>query len=261
MSSPRPTPADGSGAPNDEPAAGFVVREDPGLPAGMLEALYARPSRTRTALVVLPVLAALGVAAFIGAGLVWPADTERAAERTAKSQKTSADARSGGAEALTCWDGEPAANTKDCTLPTGRKGLAHVFPSFDPDRMDCRDDLVANPQYQRPAMWTCEQQLSGPVALTYSQVTGAKSARRYFEELHGAPAVNAEDGEDGDERWATTPLAGSMNPRLFAGSILLSGAPYAVTVTAENRADVDRALDTLVQVRPVDRLRLADPEA
>ncbi|ANH37775.1 hypothetical protein I601_1336 [Nocardioides dokdonensis FR1436] len=261
---PRPTPPQGSGVPSDElePTSGFAVREDPGLPAGMLEALYARPSRKRTALVVLPVLAGLGVAAFVGANLLWPGDPDPVATPTATSEDSSADARSGSDETLTCWDGKPAARTKDCALPTGRAGLSHVFPSFDPDRMECRDELVANPQYQRPAMWTCEQELTGPVALTYSQVSSIKSARRYFDKLHGASSVDAEDGDQRRrERWATARLTGSEGAREFAGSILLSGAPYAVTVTAQNRADVGRALDTLVQVRPVDRLRLADPEA
>lgn len=225
-----------------------------GLPPGMLEALYARPSRARTALVVVPLLAGLGVAAYVGSTLLWPGDDEPSA-----SSGTGSDAAT---DAVTCWDGAEKTDERSCALPTGRDGLRHVFPSFDPDRLDCRDELAANPQYQRPAMWTCDVSIAGPVQITYSQVSGAKAARRYFDKLHGVES-NADRSSSGvrRERWRASRLESGPDEGRWGGSFLLRGAPYAVTVVAQRRPDVGRALDRRVSVRPLDELRLAAPES
>ncbi len=224
----------------------------PGLPAGMLEALYSRPSRARTALVVVPLLAGLAVAAYVGSTLVWPGEDEPAASSTTGTDTTG----------VTCWNGAEKTDERSCVLPRGRAGLQHVFPSFDPGQQDCRDELEENPQYTRPTMWTCDVELAGPVSITYSQVSGQKAARRYFDKLHGVEAVRDRSSSGvRRDRWRASQVKGSKNPRLWSGSVLVRGAPYAVTVAAQRRADVGRALDRRVQMRPVEELRLAAPDS
>lgn len=225
-----------------------------GLPAGMLEALYSRPSRARTALVVVPLLAGLAVAAYVGSTLVWPGEDEPAAS---SSPTTGTDSTG-----VTCWNGDEKTDERSCALPTGRDGLQHVFPSFDPGKQTCRDELEENPQYTRPAMWTCDVELGGPVSITYSQVSGQKAARRYFDKLHGVEAVRDRSSSGvRRDRWRTSQVKKSKNPRLWSGSVLVRGAPYAVTVTAQRRADVARALDRRVQMRPLEELRLTAPDS
>ena len=62
------------------------------------------------------------------------------------------------------------------------------------------------------------------------------------------------------DRWRTSEVDGAKNPRLWSGSVLVRGAPYAVTVTAQRRADVGRALDRRAQMRPLEELRVAAPD-
>ena len=225
---------------------------EPALPAGMLEALYSRPSRARTALVVVLLLAGLAVAAYVGSTLVWPGDDEPAASSTTGTDATG----------VTCWNGDVKTDERSCVLPTGRAGLEHVFPSFDPEQQTCRDELVENPQFKRPAMWTCDVELAAPVSITYSQVSGAKAARRYFGDLHGVePVKDRSSSGVRRDRWRTSEVDGAKNPRLWSGSVLVRGAPYAVTVTAQRRADVGRALDRRVQMRPLEELRVAAPDS
>ncbi len=254
VSAPRRPDAQGDAAPDNPTDTRLDTRPDPqpGLPAGMLEALYARPSRARTALVLVPLLAGLGVAAYVGSTLLWPGDDEPEAAGTGTASDTSG---------VTCWNGDEKTDERSCVLPTGRAGLEHVFPSFDPERLDCRDELKTNPQYRRPAMWTCDTEIAGPVSITYSQVNGAKAAKRYFDQLHGVKATKDRSSSGvRRDRWRASPVKGAKKPALWSGSFLVNGAPYAVTVTAQRRADVGRALDRRVSVRPLDELRLAAPE-
>ena len=255
MRSPRLTTADPEeadvstpGRPRPEPADESPPQEQ-GLPASLLESLYSRPSRKRTALVVVPLVAALAAAALVGGSLVWPTGDE--------SEASASDT------GVTCWNGDEKVAEEFCTLPRGRAGLEHVFPSFDPQRLTCRDELEAKPDLrrQRSAMWSCDQKIVGPVSITYSRVTGARQTRTYLNRLHGVQAVGDRSSSGvRRQRWRVSQVDGSSDPRLFSGSILLRGAPYAVTVTARRRADVGRALDRRVEVRPLDELRLADPD-
>lgn len=216
---------------------------DPGQPGTRPRRRLGGPSRWRTALVLLPLLVGLGVAAYVGGTLLWPTLDEKASGTDSSGP--------------TCWDGTQVEAAEECPLPTGRAGLRHVFPSFTPGRLECRNELAEDPALRRPTMWTCDQGLSRPFSVTYSQMSDLGSARRSLRRLHGGPGA-AERTDDGQvrERWAATRVAGS-DPQLFSGSILLRGAPYAVTVTAPRRADVRRALDRVIEVRPVEGLRLS----
>lgn len=186
------------------------------------------PSRRRTALVALPLLAGLVVAGGVGG-------------RLALSPGQDAVAADGG---VTCWDGEPAETIEDCRRPRGIAGLTWVFPSFDRERLECVDELVSHPEYTRPTMWTCAQAVGGrAVDVTYSEVTGIQDALRFLDRLHGPDARS------------TGPAAYSWSPTVtrsgaWVASLLLRDVPFSVTVTATQRSDAARALERRVRVRP-----------
>ena len=94
--------------------------------------VHAGPSRLRSALVVIPLIAGLLIVAGLGARMLL-ADIP--------------DPQPEGAVAdVTCWDGTIRAK-EECTTPTGRTGLRWVFPSFKPDLLGCRNVLLEHPEF------------------------------------------------------------------------------------------------------------------
>lgn len=219
--------------------------EGPGLPVEPDELVpldrpsTGRPGRRRTALVVLPLLAGLAAAGGVGGQLLLGAAED----------PTAADSL------LTCWDGAQVEVVSACTKPRGVDGLAWVFPSFDRESQDCVDELVAHPEYTRPAMWTCQQAVGGrPVSITYSEVSTQRAALRFFDALHGVDERRAGRSQDGaSEIYAWTPTETSEGR--WEASLLLRDAPFAVTVSASLRSDASRTLTRRVEVRPPDERR------
>ena len=192
-----------------------------------------RPGRRRTALVVVPLLAGLVAAGGVGGQLLLGATDD----------PTAVDSP------LTCWDGEQVGSPTECSPPRGAEGLAWVFPSFDREAQDCVDELVAHPEYTRPAMWTCQQAVGGrPVSITYSQVDTQRAALRFFDKLHreGERRTGRTDGGRAVHTWTPTQTPDGR----WEASLLLRDAPFAVTVSATLRSDAARTLTRRVEVRP-----------
>lgn len=191
------------------------------------------PSRRRTALVVLPLLAGLAVAGGVGGRLLLHTGDDA----------TTADAT------VSCWDGTQVDSAAQCTRPRGADGLAWVFPSFDRGALDCVDELVRHPEYNRPEMWTCEQTVGGrPVSVTYSEVSGRRQALRFLDRLHGeaARAGRSADGRTAVHTWPPTREADGR----WLASLLLRHAPFAVTVSATLRDDAVTTLQRRVRIHP-----------
>ena len=214
-------PTDSSAGPCPDPADELVPLDRPAARG---------PGRRRTALVVLPLLVGLAVAGGVGGRLALsPGGDAVAADGTA-----------------TCWDGEQVEAVDACTRPRGTDGVAWVFPSFDRDRLECVDELVAHPEYTRPTMWTCAQAVGGrAVEVTYSEVTGVQDALRFLDRLHGPDARSTGPAT---YSWTATPTPGGA----WVASLLLRDLPFSVTVTAAQRSDAVRALERRVRVRPAE---------
>jgi hypothetical protein len=204
------------------------------------DGLHQRPSRLRTALVVLPLLGGLLACGVVGSRLLWG----------------QVDSGEPVAATIACWDASMVVDASDCTRPRGNDGLAWVFPSFLPDRLDCRDELELHPEYTRPAMCTCAQSIGDrTVAITYSEVSGEADALRFLDKLHGRQRRGTTTvGAGGSAAYVWSPSRTGDGG--WTASLLLKDGPYAATVVADLRSDASKALERRVQVRPSEELRV-----
>jgi len=53
---------------------------------------------------------------------------------------------------ITCWDGTRVATRNTCTLPTGAKGMAWVYPTIDADNTTC---VVVPAEKDVAEAWSC----------------------------------------------------------------------------------------------------------
>lgn len=208
-------------------------------PSGLTRAMRAI-AHFRTPLVVLPLVGALVVSGGIGAQLLLEQVPGPRAEP----------------DTVRCWDGERVVDGRDCGLPEDVEGLRWVFPSFQPDEDECRDVLVDNPTFNRPAMWECTVEIGGaPVVITYSQLTGVKPARAFITREYGdAERVTVEADNGTPVRYEWRRRLGADDPQGREGFVVTAmyvEHPYAVEVLADDRALREDALATIVKFRGV----------
>lgn len=190
----------------------------------------------RTAWVVLPLVAILLATGGYGAHLL----LEEIPDPPATGQE---------AAPVTCWDGV-VGPAEDCTVPSGRKGLRWVFPSFRPAEQDCRNLVAENPDATRPAMFECTERLEGrEVHLVYSEVRGLEQATQYLGRRYDQEPreIDTDDGGTGWLRWT------GRRPRLDGTHRLeqmYADHPFSVEVRAETVRLRDRGITELVEMRP-----------
>ncbi len=221
-----------------EPSAGAPTDGVPGEASTLTWARRLRVvvGRWRAVVVIVPLLAGLAVAIDIGSDLLW---AEIPDESIA-------------APSLTCWDGSTAATVADCGRPRGVEGLQWVFPSFEPEGQGCRDVLLANPGYKRPAMWACESSVGGrPVEVIYSELTSVASAKAFISrEYDGVEAstVSGRGGEVVRHVWRA-PADSPGEP--FTFTTMYADFPFAVSVSATSAADREQVVRRGLALRPV----------
>lgn len=144
-----------------------------------------------------------------------------------------------------CWDGSTAVAVADCPLPTGVRGLEHVFPSFHPSQ--CNDVRAQHPELAHPQMWECfGTVLDQPVTVTYDIVDGVARAQDYYDRAYvegyrelrrdaqGVPQRYQWTGDDGYPARITS---------------LYLGFPYAVSVYAPTAEVAHETWRTVVRLR------------
>lgn len=202
-----------------------ALRPSPGAPAGRAVRDERGALRRRTLVVVPLLLGGVAVAGAYGARMMLSED------------------RSTGA-GVVCWNGAAERTAADCSPLAGRGGLEWVFPSFDPDRLDCSDDLSSGDDTNlRPTSWTCEVLVAGTaVRVTYYRMSDPQQATAYQERRFGAPAEQ-------------TPVASAVGPgeapqQVWRGRVrgeflavaARTDVPFAVEVAADRPGPRDRAL-------------------
>ncbi|MBF4163674.1 hypothetical protein [Nocardioides acrostichi] len=208
----------------------------------MLEAMHRRPTRARTAAVVVPIVLGLAIAAGYGSRLLW--------------HQVAPAASSG---EVTCWDGSGADAAVDCALPSGVKGLAWVFPTFKPAKQDCTDELASHPAFTRATMWSCRQTVQGrAVSITYSQVASVSQTRRTLDRQLGADqrSRSTPRGAGPRFRWQPARIADGR----WRSALLVGSQPYLVEVTASTAQDAADVLKRRVRVRPASELLVQPSE-
>ncbi|WP_139979755.1 hypothetical protein [Nocardioides litoris] len=184
--------------------------------------------RLRGPIVLVPLLAALLVAAGVGAGKLF----EEVPERATPDRE------------VTCWDGV-VRPTGACPEPAGRAGLKWVFPALRPTEQGCTQ--VRRPN--RPLELRCTTSFDQrPVTLTYAVLASTESGHAFLTKRWGEPTEDA----DGDRLvWSPEePVEGDDgDPAQWTTTVGYAEHPFAVTVTSTDRDVRDEALDELVRFR------------
>ncbi len=189
--------------------------------------------RWRALIVLLPLVIALGVAAAIGARLLWADVPERVAP----------------APDVTCWDLTVVPESQ-CPVPSGVAGLRWVFPSFTPGRSDCTEVAREEPL---PFEWRCRVVLDGePIRLAYSARPSTEQALSSLRQRYTDEPESVADGERLVFRLPNRAEAGYML------AVAYERYPFVVTVTAATIGLRERALEQLLEFRPDDQV-LARP--
>lgn len=195
-------------------------------------------SRRRTSIVIACALVALTLAAL--AVTQWP-DNRASANPTDPDEapdrgQTSTKAGSGTEAQLPfqCWDGSFAEGPKQCLLPSGRTGMAWIFPdSRGPHCTKARHSLRSLSVWcrhpERPTVHYSEWYGRAPAIAHYGQPPGSVAARAF----------------KGYQRW---------NIADHKVALLHPEAPFSVTISTPAKGDRNRALRQL-RLRPVDQVQ------
>ncbi len=186
--------------------------------------------RWRAPLVLIPLLAGLAYAGYVGADLLWGEPD---------------DVASPGPD-VTCWDGAQAPRSA-CTLPTGAKGLEWVFPSFEAKAKGCSEVTFPGAEADRPVQFDCVRRVSGARAtISYSERSSLERRDGFVERRY--PGVTPVKDAGGD-RMIYRDAAPRGNGR-FEVAVTYTDYPYAVTINGASRKVVNRLLRKAVEFRP-----------
>lgn len=191
--------------------------------------------RVRAAVVLVPLVAGLLVAASIGASKLFADVPERVAAPPD----------------VTCWNGSTAP-LASCPDPRGKAGLRWVFPSFRVADTDAACTPVQRRQRDsaRPVEFACDLQFEQlPITVTYTARTAVASGLAFLERTYGVEGEPEADGERLVFRTARADDDGA-----FRVTVAYAEHPYSVTVAAPEPGLRDAALGELVDFRPADVL-------
>ena len=199
--------------------------------------------RRRSATVLLLVSAAAGITGGVltavatsGDGSGSPGDAGRA--------PTSAPA-----SGVTCWDGTPAASADGCPRPTGRAGLASVFPSLDEDCVR-KDTVVVG----KAEVYECAYD---DHLVRYTRWIRGADRTAYYDGANPGAARDPWEvaGEQAGLQWTSFSADADENRR-YQWSASYAYAPYSVSVEADSDATRDTA-KAEVQARPPEEIGLS----
>lgn len=147
-----------------------------------------------------------------------------------------------------CWDTEEVSDADECTLPTGEAGLRWVFPSFDPEKGECRNLLKGVKNPTRPTAWQCDIVAKNGVLVqvNYLELASARSGRVYYQkQFEGSKRLKVLDREDQVFRyeWRQPTNLG------FQLATVYKDFPFAVVVNSENAAFRDKIFKSRVKFR------------
>jgi hypothetical protein len=151
----------------------------------------------------------------------------------------------------TCWDDAPTPDVGQCALPTGVAGLEWVFPEFDPQRSQCRENPNTDRSFGVELSWVCtERALGREVLISYDQVSDIDEVDAFMHASVPAGQVVEIPGANGGRCVATDT---AKRPARITG--WYERFPYVVSVFAPTRASAERAWKALVVQRPAQAVR------
>jgi hypothetical protein len=200
--------------------------------------------RRRSAAVLLAVSAAAGVAGGVLTAVATSGDGSGSPGAAPASPPASTPLTG-----VTCWDDTPAATVDACPHPTGRAGLASVFPSLGEDCV-AKETVVTG----KAEVYECAYD---DHLVRYTRWVRGVDRTTYYD---GANPGSARDpwevaGEQAGLQW-TSYAADADEDRRYQWSASYADAPYSVSVEARSDATRDAA-KAEVEARPPDEIGLS----
>jgi len=195
------------------------------------------------------VLLAVSAAAGIAGGVLTAVATSDEGSGSPGAGAPAASAPTAPPAGVTCWDDTPAASADACPHPTGRAGLASVFPSLDQDCVG-KDTVVTG----KAEVYEC---VYDDHLVRYTRWVRGVDRTAYYDEANPGSARDPWEaaGERAGLQW-TSYASEADEDRRYQWSASYAGAPYSVSVEAVSDATRDAA-KAAVRARPPDEIGLS----
>jgi hypothetical protein len=225
-----PTPTSAGGPRVDTPIA---------TPAGV------GPGR-RTAALVGGLVAAVVIAVLATLVLTGGGNDSGSTAKDGSATREPASGSSGSAAKVTgpvaCWDGSEADGATACPVPTGRDGMATVFPGLD-DSCTIKDSPIEG----KAEVYEC---LHDGFTVRYTRWEEGFDKEKYYEVENAVPSQEwSIDGEDAGLQWFSVENdPAEEQPYQWSGAY--AGSPFSLSVEGETQADRSAGLTELELVPP-----------
>jgi hypothetical protein len=165
-------------------------------------------------------------------------DTTGASQQTPQARSSASAVNTG---PVTCWDGSQADAAATCPIPTGRAGMATVFPGLDDS---CTQ--VVSPIEGKAEVYEC---LHNGFIVRYTRWDVGFDKERYYDvENQVAHQDWQVDGEDAGLQWFSIENDPSEEqPYQWSGAY--AGLPFSLSVEGETESDRSAGLAQLDLVR------------
>jgi len=143
---------------------------------------------------------------------------------------------------VTCWDQSKADTAKDCPVPTGRDGMATVFPGLNET---CT--IKESPIEGKAEVYEC---LHNGFVVRYTRWDVGYDKEKYYNVENEVPSQEWEvNGEDAGLQWFSVEHD-PEEEQPYQWSAAYAGLPFSVSVEGETQADRSSGLTELVLVPP-----------
>lgn len=141
-----------------------------------------------------------------------------------------------------CWDGSPADDLAECTMPSGKEGLAYVFPSMKYAGSSCGRP-ISSPDIGRIAMVQCVTYLDdgSRIKVNYSKWRSVGAAREHY-----SGKLDVELGADGVDVYS----GWVKDFTEFNYAYVYSDYPFSASAYGASETDVQNAGARFVGVGP-----------
>jgi hypothetical protein len=196
---------------------------------------------------VAAVVVAVVIAVSLSGGDPSSADNPSTTGTSSEGSQQSAQARSSAPVTqhtgpVTCWDGSEADAAATCPTPTGRAGMATVFPGLD----DACTQVVS-PVEGKAEVYECAH---NGFIVRYTRWDEGFDKERYYNIENQVPSQAWQvDGEDAGLQWFSIEND-PQEEQPYQWSAAYAGLPFSLSVEGETESDRSAGLAQLDLVRP-----------
>jgi len=174
--------------------------------------------------------------------------TDGSATQAARAGSSASQAQGAGESAgqqsgpVTCWDNSEADSAKGCPVPTGRAGLATIFPGLD-DTCTIKESPIEG----KAEVYEC---LHDGFVVRYTRWDEGFDKEKYYDVENAVPSQEWQvDGEDAGLQWFSVEND-PEEEQPFQWSAAYAGLPFSLSVEGETQEDRSAGLTELELVPP-----------